>query len=97
METLCNRPYRQAALTLKEVYSIEEELRKRSDGKFALSFPISQTQIPMFSGSTWYQCRNGHLYSRFTVVDVDIFQNIQNGCPQCNRLQVGDNYIIGKV
>ena len=97
METLCNRPYRQAALPLKEVYSIEQQLRKCSDGKFALSFPISQTQIPMFSGSTWYQCPNGHLYSKFTVVDVDIFQNIQNACPQCNSLRVGDNYVIGKV
>jgi hypothetical protein len=95
MDTLCNRPSKNQCLSLKEVYSVEQDLRKLSGGKFALSTPICKTEVPVFRGSTWFQCDKGHVYSRFTAVDVDIFHKIQDSCPQCAGLKDGDYYVIG--
>ena len=95
MDTLCNRPSKNRCLNLKEVYSVEQALKKLSGGTFALSTPICKTEVPVFRGSTWFQCDKGHVYSKFTAVDVDIFHKIQDSCPQCAGLKDGDYYVIG--
>ena len=81
-------------LSVRDVLHIEHELqelyravRKRP---FKLTLPVSEVKLPAFVGTSWFQCEEGHIYSRIQN-GLDIYHHQQSGCPYCAKVHF-ENY-----